>query len=112
MVRRLRKQRVRIGSQDLRIAAIALVRGFTVVTSNVSVRSRDVLPRWAGFAAELTEAVAPVVRCHRSTLQSAGRCDLRAEHRDTNSTRWGGRMSHQSTQAERRKGDRRNGPRW
>ena len=32
--RRLRKQRLPIGSQDLRIAAIALVHGFTVVTSN------------------------------------------------------------------------------
>ena len=33
--RQLRKQRIRIGSQDLRIAAIALQHGFTVVTSNV-----------------------------------------------------------------------------
>jgi tRNA(fMet)-specific endonuclease VapC len=32
--RRLRKQRLQIGSQDLRIAAIALVHAFTVVTSN------------------------------------------------------------------------------
>jgi tRNA(fMet)-specific endonuclease VapC len=34
LFRRLRKQRIRIGSQDLRIAAIALLHGFTVVTSN------------------------------------------------------------------------------
>jgi tRNA(fMet)-specific endonuclease VapC len=33
--RRLRQQRIRIGSQDLRIAALALLYGFTVVTSNV-----------------------------------------------------------------------------
>ncbi len=32
--RRLQKQRLLIGSQDLRIAAIALVHSFTVVTSN------------------------------------------------------------------------------
>jgi tRNA(fMet)-specific endonuclease VapC len=32
--RRLRKQRFPIGSQDLHIAAIALVHGFAVVTSN------------------------------------------------------------------------------
>ena len=35
LVRQLRQQRVRIGSQDLRIAALALLYGFTVVTSNV-----------------------------------------------------------------------------
>jgi len=34
-VRQLRQQRIRIGSQDLRIAALALLYGFTVVTSNV-----------------------------------------------------------------------------
>jgi len=34
-VRQLRQQRIRIGSQDLRIAAIALIYDFTVVTSNV-----------------------------------------------------------------------------
>jgi tRNA(fMet)-specific endonuclease VapC len=34
MFRRLRKQRIRIGSQDLRIAAIALFHELTVVTSN------------------------------------------------------------------------------
>jgi tRNA(fMet)-specific endonuclease VapC len=33
--RQLQKQRIRIGTQDLRIAAIALLHGFTVVTSNV-----------------------------------------------------------------------------
>lgn len=33
--RELRKRRVRIGSQDLRIAAIALAHGFTVVTANI-----------------------------------------------------------------------------
>lgn len=33
--RELRKRGVRIGSQDLRIAAIALVHGFTVITCNV-----------------------------------------------------------------------------
>lgn len=33
--RQLQKQRIRIGSQDLRIAAIALLHDFTVVTSNV-----------------------------------------------------------------------------
>ena len=33
--RQLQKQRLRIGTQDLRIAAITLLRGFTVVTSNV-----------------------------------------------------------------------------
>jgi tRNA(fMet)-specific endonuclease VapC len=33
--RQLRTQRIRIGGQDLRIAAIALLYGFTVVTSNV-----------------------------------------------------------------------------
>jgi tRNA(fMet)-specific endonuclease VapC len=31
---RLRSQRVRIGAMDLRIAAIALIRGYTVLTSN------------------------------------------------------------------------------
>lgn len=36
IARQLRKQRIRIGSQDLRIAAIALLHGFTVVTGNVS----------------------------------------------------------------------------
>ena len=35
MVRRYRKQGIRIGSQDLRIAAIALLQEFTVVTSNL-----------------------------------------------------------------------------
>jgi len=35
MFRQLRAQRIRIGSQDLRIAAIALLSGFTVVTRNV-----------------------------------------------------------------------------
>jgi tRNA(fMet)-specific endonuclease VapC len=35
LVRQLRQQRIRIGSQDLRIAALALLHGFTVVTSNV-----------------------------------------------------------------------------
>lgn len=34
MFRQLRRQRIRIGSQDLRIAAIALPHGFTVVTRN------------------------------------------------------------------------------
>jgi tRNA(fMet)-specific endonuclease VapC len=34
-VRQLRQQRIRIGSQDLRIAALALLYGFTVVTSNI-----------------------------------------------------------------------------
>ena len=32
---RLQRQRIRIGAQDLRIAAIALVHGFSIVTSNV-----------------------------------------------------------------------------
>ncbi len=32
--RQLQKQRIRIGSQDLRIAAVALLHGFIVVTSN------------------------------------------------------------------------------
>lgn len=35
IVRQLRMQRVRIGTQDLRIAAIALLYGFTVVTNNI-----------------------------------------------------------------------------
>jgi len=35
LVRQLRQQHVRIGSQDLCIAALALLYGFTVVTSNV-----------------------------------------------------------------------------
>ncbi len=35
VVRQLRQQRIRIGSQDLRIAATALLYDFTVVTSNV-----------------------------------------------------------------------------
>jgi tRNA(fMet)-specific endonuclease VapC len=35
LVRQLRQQRIRIGSQDLRIAALALLYDFTVVTSNV-----------------------------------------------------------------------------
>ena len=34
LVQGLRRQRIRIASQDLRIAAIALLHGFTVVTSN------------------------------------------------------------------------------
>ena len=34
-MRQLRQQRIRIGSQDLRIAAIALIYDFTVVTSNI-----------------------------------------------------------------------------
>ena len=38
--RQLQKQRLRIGTQDLRIAAIALLHSFTVVTSNV----RDFAP--------------------------------------------------------------------
>jgi len=33
--RQLRQQRIRIGSQDLRIAAIALLHNFTVITNNV-----------------------------------------------------------------------------
>lgn len=32
---RLQRQRIRIGSQDLRIVAIAFLHGFTIVTSNV-----------------------------------------------------------------------------
>src|SRR5215475_10099360 len=35
MFRQLRAQRIRIGNQDLRIAAIALLYGSTVVTGNV-----------------------------------------------------------------------------
>ena len=35
LVRQLRQQHIRIGSQDLRIAALALLYGFTVVTSKV-----------------------------------------------------------------------------
>ena len=35
LVRQLRRQRIRIGSQDLRIAAIALFYDFIVVTSNI-----------------------------------------------------------------------------
>lgn len=35
LFQQLRQQRIRIGSQDLRIAATALLYGFTVVTSNV-----------------------------------------------------------------------------
>ena len=35
LARQLRQQRIRIGSQDLRIAALALLYDFTVVTSNV-----------------------------------------------------------------------------
>jgi tRNA(fMet)-specific endonuclease VapC len=35
LVRQLRQQHIRIGSQDLRIAALALLYGCTVVTSNV-----------------------------------------------------------------------------
>src|SRR6516165_8274891 len=35
-------------------------------------------PTWAGFAAELTEAVVPLVHARRNTLQSAGRCELGA----------------------------------
>lgn len=35
LVQQLRQQRIRIGSQDLRIAALALLYGFTVVTSNM-----------------------------------------------------------------------------
>ena len=35
VVRQLRQQRIRIGSQDLRIAALVLLYGFTVVTGNV-----------------------------------------------------------------------------
>jgi len=35
LARQVRQQRIRIGSQDLRIAALALLYGFTVVTSNV-----------------------------------------------------------------------------
>jgi tRNA(fMet)-specific endonuclease VapC len=34
-VRQLRQPRIRVGSQDLRIAALALLYDFTVVTSNV-----------------------------------------------------------------------------
>ena len=33
--RQLRKQRIRIGAQDLRIAALALLHSFIVVTSNL-----------------------------------------------------------------------------
>ena len=34
LVQGLRRQRIRISSQDLRIAAIALLHGYTIVTSN------------------------------------------------------------------------------
>lgn len=34
--RQLQKRRIRIGSQDLRIAAVALLHGFIVVTSNAA----------------------------------------------------------------------------
>jgi tRNA(fMet)-specific endonuclease VapC len=35
LAQQLRRQRIRIGSQDLRIAAITLLYGFTVITSNI-----------------------------------------------------------------------------
>ena len=42
LFRQLRKRRIHIGSQDLRIAAIAVQFGFTVITSNV--RDFDQVP--------------------------------------------------------------------
>ena len=44
LVRQLRQQRIRIGSQDFRMAALALFYSFTVVTSNVRDFSQDTQP--------------------------------------------------------------------